>query len=302
MMTGRRSGLAAAVAGVLLTSLLATEARGAVDRQDADDFSNLDAYADTWTSAFNFLGGRARAGAGRAPRAPGVELKVHTMTAHICFDPVEGESPAHEQGWCESGIPQTPVLACDPGEFIPPTWRRLEYSDGRMTDWQRIDRGVCGTVLPVLTVDDFRSLPLPAPVLRLQPDRGWVLVNVETIVMTDATPVPLRTTLAGFGVDVEAVPQQFTYDFGDGHDLVTVSPGRPYPDHDTFHEYEAPGTYAITLTTEWSGRYRVDGDPTWREVTGTATTSSTSAPFEAQERTSRLVDSLCTDRPRPPDC
>ena len=65
---------------------------------------------------------------------------------------------------------------------------------------------------------------------------------------------------------------------------------------------EQPGTYLVTLTTEWSGRYRIAGDDTWYPVTGTAQTSTTSAPFEAVERRSRLVDDLCTDVPKPDDC
>lgn len=219
----------------------------------------------------------------------------------ICFDGQGNESPAPADGWCQSGIPTTSALDCEQ-LLVEPTWRQLTYPDGRVGPWERLDEGSCGPVLPVLTVEDFRSLPIPAPTLRLQPDRGWVLINIETIVTTDPAVVPLRTTLGGFGIDVEAVPRLFTYDFGDGHDLVTRSAGRPYPDHDTFHEYETPGTYAVTLTTEWSGRYRVDGDPTWREVTGTATTATTSAPFTAEERTSRLVRGSCDEYPDQPDC
>ncbi|WP_245530300.1 PKD domain-containing protein [Cellulomonas flavigena] len=218
----------------------------------------------------------------------------------ICYSDGRPEM-APADGWCQSGVPLTPRTDCEQLAVLP-TWRQWTYPDGTTGDWELLDQGSCEPVLPVLTVEDFRSLPIPAPVLRLQPDRGWVLVNIETIVMTDPTPVALRTTLAGFGVDVEAVPTRYSYDFGDGHTLDTRSPGAPHPDHDTFHEYEQPGTYAITLTTEWSGRYRVDGDPTWRDVTGTATTSATSPPFTAEERTSRLVDSLCTDVPTPPDC
>ncbi len=229
--------------------------------------------------------------------APQVEIKE----AFTCLDARLREVPAPPNGWCESGAPQTGRLDCET-QLVPPMWRRLVYPDGTTTAWERLDEGSCGPVLPVLTVEDFRSLPLPAPTLRLQPDGGWVLVNIDTIVMTDAATVPLRTTLAGFGVDVEAVPQSFTYDFGDGHSLRTTSPGRPYPEHDTSHAYEAPGTYTVTLTTTWAGRYRVDGDPTWREVTGTATTATTSSPFEAQERTSRLVSELCSATPTPPDC
>ena len=288
-----------------LAAILAIEGPAAAGG-NADDIDKLPSAADMGNGAVNLWKGWAASTAGARPRSgsrPAAEPQpVPTYQNRlICFDGQGGERPAPQGGWCQSGIPTTGAVECDEAP-VEPTWRQLTYPDGRVGPWERLDEGSCGPVLPVLTVEDFRSLPIPAPALRLQPDRGWVLVNIETIVMTDPTPVPLRTTLGGFGIDVEAMPRSFTYDFGDGHRLVTRSPGRAHPDHDTFHEYEAPGTYAITLTAEWAGRYRVDGDPTWREVTGTATTSTTSAPFTAEERTSRLVADLCTDRPQPPDC
>ena len=169
--------------------------------------------------------------------------------------------------------------------------------------WRLVDNGGCAAdILPVMTQEDFRRLPLPTPVLTLQPDRGWVLINIETIVRTDPTPVTLRTDLLGYGVTVEATPTRWTYDFGDSHTLTTTSPGHPYPDHDVFHEYEQPGTTTITLTAEWTGRYQIDGSPIWRDINGTATTTTTSPPFDIEERTSRLVSGPCTDTPTPPDC
>ncbi|WP_456788305.1 hypothetical protein [Cellulomonas sp. P5_C5] len=146
-------------------------------------------------------------------------------------------------------------------------------------------------------------MPLAPPVLHLQPDRGWVLVNKETIVTTERTEQTFRTELLGHGIDVIATPDTFTYDFGDDSDtLVTRSEGHPWPDHDTFHFYEDVGTVQITLTTAWKGRYRVDGTTQWRDVVGTAETSVTSAPFSVEERRSHLVSSLCTDIPKPDDC
>lgn len=293
-----RGTLAATVLiGALAGAPAALTAGPAVD----GGYHHTRAAANARSRTFEFLAGWTSTGARGTPGSGTSEIKVETQHAFTCWDPELGETPAHENGWCRTGVPQTGALTCD-AELVAPTWRRTQAPGEDWSDWERLDQGSCGTALPVLTVEDFRSLPIPAPTLRLQPDGGWVLINKETIVLTDAAPVPLRTTLAGFGVDVEAVPTRFTYDFGDGHTIVTHSPGRPYPDHDTFHEYEQPGTYAVTLTTEWSGRYRVDGDPTWREVTGTATTSTTSATFEAQERRSHLVSGLCTDRPKPPDC
>lgn len=294
------------VVAVTTSALLAVPAGPAAAAGGGDDFDTIRTDIDDRAKAFN-LHSRWAAGAAARPARPAV-LKpqepqpVPTYRNRlICYTDTGRPEMAPEDGWCQSGIPLTPRSDCEQLTVLP-TWRQWTYPDGTTGDWELLDRGSCEPVLPVLTVEDFRSLPIPAPVLRLQPDRGWVLVNIETIVMTDPAPVPLRTTLAGFGVDVEAVPTHYSYDFGDGHTLDTRSPGARHPHHDTFHEYEAPGTYAITLTTEWAGRYRVDGDPTWRDVTGTATTSATSPPFTAEERTSRLVDSLCTDVPTPPDC
>jgi hypothetical protein len=157
--------------------------------------------------------------------------------------------------------------------------------------------------VPVLTAEEFRRLPLPVPAVHMQPDSGWVLVNKETIAFTDPTPVTLTTQLLGRTVLVEATPWRFTYEWGDGtHPVVTTDPGRPYPAFDVVHVYEALGERAITISTEWSGRYQVEGDPQWREVTGTATTTATGPVFEVRESRTRLVTGLCTDDPPPEDC
>ncbi|MBD7920001.1 hypothetical protein H9657_17150 [Cellulomonas sp. Sa3CUA2] len=198
----------------------------------------------------------------------------------------------------------TPV--CAEGETPrQPRWTRFRIPPSEIwSEWEQQDYGSCAgaAVVPVLTAEDFRRLPLPAPVLNVQPDGEWVLVNIQTIVFTDPTPVMLTTEVLGFPVTVEATPSQFTYDWGDGHSTVTHDPGSPYPAFDVFHEYEAVGRVAITLTTEWTGRYQVAGDPQWREVTGTATTAATSRPLDVQERTSRLVSTTCDQDADAPGC
>ena len=209
-------------------------------------------------------------------------------------------------GTCAPGAdPAQTAVQCDEGDaLVMPMWMRQRTTPtSPWSEWDDIDAGGCGVdLLPELTEADFRRLPLPAPTLTMQPDRGWVLINIETITYTDPTPITLRTELLGYGITVEATPTQWTYDFGDDHTLTTTSPGHPYPDHDVFHEYENPGTGAITLTAEWTGRYQIDGNPVWRDINGTATTTATTDPFTIEERTSRLVSDLCTDRPKPPDC
>ena len=203
------------------------------------------------------------------------------------------------------GTPNAPVLCAGPGQSVVwPMWRRDRTTPtSPWGGWTRLDPGGCSTdLLPTLTEADFRLLPIPAPALTLQPDRGWVLVNIETIVTTNPDPITLRTDLLGHAITVQATPTTWTYDFGDGHTLTTTSPGHPYPHHDVFHEYEQPGTATITLTATWTGRYLIDGTTTWRDINGTATTTTTSTPITIEERTSHLVATHCHTRPKPTDC
>ncbi|GAA4623020.1 hypothetical protein GCM10023113_06310 [Cellulomonas oligotrophica] len=208
-------------------------------------------------------------------------------------------------GTCPAGIDAAGQAACEGDSIVLPMWRRERATPASAWgNWVQIDVGGCGAdLLPELTAEDFRRLPIPAPVLTLQPDRGWVLVNKETVVMTDPTPATLTTNLLGYDIQVEATPTTYTYDFGDATaPLVTTSPGHAWPDHDTAHVYGSPGTTSITLTTTWSGRYLIEGTTEWRDVDGTAQTTTTSDPFTIEERTSRLVAQLCSATPRPPDC
>lgn len=249
--------------------------------------------------------------AGRGERAEAQESAASTpgarrwtsITAHGCTDR-DGRVVPNIDDLC-TGNPLVHVMLCDPADWTPPRWRSyLDPGTAGWSRWEQVDYGTCpADRVPALTAEDFRRLPLPTPTLVMQPDRGWVLVNIETIVRTDPAPVLLTTELLGHRLEVEARPSTFTYDFGDGSEpLVTRDPGRPYPDFTTHHVYEQPGEVAITLTTTWTGRYRLVGTEEWSDVAGTARTTTTGAPFTVEERTSRLVDSLCTDVPTPPDC
>lgn len=240
-------------------------------------------------------------GAGSDPRETSIR-KPEYRHAAACREAAGQWVMGGTDGSCPPGIDEAMTIDCDGEEYRLPLWRRVPVGPVGWGQWDQIDVGGCGEDLPVFTVEDFRRLPLAPPVLILQPDRGWVLVNKETIVRTERVEQTFQTNLAAYDVEVVASPERFHYDFGDGTDLWTRSAGHPYPDHDTFRVYETTGTFQVTLTTEWSGRYRIAGDDTWYPVTGTAQTSTTSAPFEVVERRSRLVDDLCTDIPKPDDC
>lgn len=195
---------------------------------------------------------------------------------------------------------------CGDDNPVQPLWRRdRQRPADPWGPWRMITGWACpDDLLPTLTAEDFRLLPIAPQVVQMQPDRGWVLVNKETIVLTDAAEQTFRTDLLGYGVDVIATPTHFTWDFEDGsRQLSTTSPGHPYPAFDVSHVYTDPGAaQTITLTTTWSGRYRVDGDDEWRDVVGTAETTSTSGAFEVVERRSHLVARDCVEDPDQVGC
>lgn len=206
---------------------------------------------------------------------------------------------------CTGYADGTPLPVCETGEPVPPLWRRTRATAADpWTTWILALGWTCPEdALPALTLTDFRRLPIAPSPLTIQPARPQVLVNLPTIVYTDPVTQAFATALLGFPVEVEATPTTYTWDFGDGTDpLTTTSPGHPYPDHDVAHPYTRPGTYTITLTTAYAGRYRMAGTTTWLPVTGTATTTTTSPPITAVDAPGRLVAGDCTTHPDPDTC
>jgi len=246
------------------------------------------------------------------------QVLVRYMRAPLCDAGAGGApTPGTPVGDVVGGDPHLPgcaannatlhPLVCDAGPATLPLWRQTRPTVA--TTWTGLPwtmvrgYGCPEDVVPPMTAEDFRRLPLPAPTLNVQPARAWVLVNKETIVYTDPAMVHLTTDLLGYPMEVEATPSRFTYDFGDGSaPLATTSPGAPWPHQDTSHVYRRLGTRTITLTTTWTGRYRVVGTAVWHDVAGTATTTATSAPFEVQELRAHLVAGTCTEHPDDPGC
>ncbi len=194
----------------------------------------------------------------------------------------EIDKDSNEACWGGSAIQHDPPQ-CEDGAPLMPIWRRLRTEE---TWHQQVGWHCPEDLIPRVTQEDFRRLTIPAAPARMQPDGGPVLVNKKTIVYTEAEVQNLRTDLLGYGVDIEATPVSYSWDFADGQPpLVTTSQGHRYPDHDVFSTYFHPGTARITLTTTWTGRYRVDVDPLhkWREIDGNALTTSTTPAFEVVE-------------------
>lgn len=190
---------------------------------------------------------------------------------------------------CVEGAPSGRVIryCADGSEALEPLFRREvdPVTAQYIGTWEQVEAGGCPEDAPagpvVVSVEEFRRLPLTASTPQFQPADGRGLVNMDLIVFTDPGEQTLTTTVLGVPVTVRATPVQYSWDFGDGSDpLVTTDPGAPYPHYTVGHPYRQPGTYPVQLVTTWSGQFQVNGTGPWLPVDGTATT--TSPPFTAE--------------------
>ncbi|WP_181410907.1 PKD domain-containing protein [Nocardioides humi] len=145
----------------------------------------------------------------------------------------------------------------------------------------------------MLTVADiqraFAELPLPASTLVIQPPDGLTLVNFATNFYTTSTStISTTVSLLGQEVTLEATPATFHWYFGDGESTSTRKPGAPYPDLTITHHYQRKGDYLPSLTTTYTGRYKIADGP-WHTIPGTVTIDGTTQPLRAIEAQPKLV-------------
>lgn len=135
----------------------------------------------------------------------------------------------------------------------------------------------------------FGELKLAPGTLVIQPPDGLTLVNFETnFYTTDTAPIAKTVTLLGQQVTLEATPATYTWHFGDGTSTSTTEPGAAYPDLTITHDYQRTGDYGPSLSTTYTGRYRV-GDGPWQTIPGTVTIDGPAQPLRAIEAQPKLV-------------
>ena len=125
------------------------------------------------------------------------KVLVRYMQAPLCDSSTDANpEPGSAVGEVVGGDPALPgcaannatlhPLVCDAGQPTLPLWRQTRPSASTPwtgLPWQLVRGYGCPEdVVPPMTAEDFRRMPLPAPTLNVQPARIWVLVNKETIV------------------------------------------------------------------------------------------------------------------------
>jgi hypothetical protein len=121
----------------------------------------------------------------------------------------------------------------------------------------------------------------PDPELRVAPSHIG-LTGLDSFFWSGNRPQPIVATAAAGPVLVtaQANPLQFVWDFGDGYDSTSSSPGRPWTRHhdgSIAHMYETAGRYRLTAELIWAARWRIGAGP-WRDLGSFTTLDSRRYP------------------------
>ena len=130
--------------------------------------------------------------------------------------------------------------------------------------------------------DQIRQL-LPTANIHLQPQNG-ALVHEPVIFWTDS-PHNFKKSLYLLDVKIDLdLTVKFLWLWGDGTTLGTNSLGAPFPSFEITHSYAQAGISRVSLSSNWSGRYRLDGG-VWQQIPGVITTSKSTQIQIKQART-----------------
>lgn len=107
---------------------------------------------------------------------------------------------------------------------------------------------------------DRVQLPVPDPYVA--PGKAIVGKNAYLEVRGEHAATPPPFSAFGYSITVSAVVDTYSVNWGDGSPVEHHSnPGGPWPDGSIRHAFDNAGTYTITVTENWSGRYSVAGGP-----------------------------------------
>lgn len=266
----RVPSLCAAVVGLLLSGTARSEAAPAAESQN-DAIVVVDKAGDSRSPAKS--------------HASSALSRPEYVRAPDCLgnDPSTGriDTCANVTGGCFAPQVRVRVWSAPPGTAV---------GSGRWTAGPPFCSDPVRKATPVLSVEEFRRLPLPAGVCVVQPPGADVLIRMPTnAYASSVAPVELATTLLGQSVGVRATPASWTFEYGDGGVVgPSKDPGGPYPRLTTAHSYVAAGTYTITMTTHYFGEYSVAGGA-WQRVDGLASVTGSGHTVTARTATPRLI-------------
>ena len=226
-------------------------------------------------------------------------------------------------GACPEGTDVVEItVPCEDDEYeLSALWVQRVRENGTYGESEQLTEDECISPADIAAQArrEFKSMKIQAPEATVQGNPPMV-VNVHYPAYTTAAPQDRTVTLLGVPVVIRAEPTEYTWDFDDpysatGSTLTTTDPGRPWHQGDATpdgswvgHTYSQLGTpgesagtavddkgnvyrsgVAVSLTTTWHGRFRVQGTSDWTDIPGTISTTSTTEPTTVTEARTRLV-------------
>lgn len=124
--------------------------------------------------------------------------------------------------------------------------------------------------IAAISLADRVSKMLPSGIILNQPTSG-ILVREPVNFMT-TIPREFHTVIVLLEVPIQIdLKAKYKWDFGDGKQIDSTSPGSPYPAGTIRHSYSKPGKQKVSLEIRWSGVWRagaisapIDGSITQR--------------------------------------
>jgi len=130
--------------------------------------------------------------------------------------------------------------------------------------------------------DQIRQI-LPTASIYLQPQSG-ALIHEPVIFWTDS-PQSFKKSLYLLDVKIDLdLTVNFLWIWGDGSTFATSLIGAPFPSFEITHIYSKSGLNKVSLSSKWSGRYRLDGG-VWLQIPGVITTTRSTQIQISQART-----------------
>jgi hypothetical protein len=206
------------------------------------------------------------------------------------------ESPSHSQG---THTPEV-IYAPDTGRSCDtPT----ELCLGRPAPADPVE----AAGFPAVTLADLASFRPTTPRLTGEP-AGFGVVRMPTNFVAAASTQEITGVLLGYPVTVRFVPVSYVFSYGDGQTrragtggVAWTASGSPqFTPTDTSHVYEDRGTYASSVTVEYSAA--VDFGVGWQAVDGVVTARTGDYPVQVVGVRTALVEHTCAEDPHAAGC
>lgn len=202
---------------------------------------------------------------------------------------------------CTTWVAGSPDPMCDDGygficsdgtQALNPWWMRYRRQGGTWSAWTMVSGYQCSAeIFANALAHAWAEMPIAPNTITIQPNTGWVLTTVPTIVYVDRAPRTRNVTLLGTPVIIRATASAYTWTWGDGAQTVTTQPGSAYPDATVTHTYMyEEQDVVVRLTTSWRGTYSTNGGGSWHNAPGVAHTTSTPIPVHVYNPHTERVD------------